>query len=170
LSKNAGAENSDGWPKRFGPDESVPDALRNDEAVSLIEVSEDRASAGGTPTILAHHSEHSPRTWLEIEGVERAELSEAELYAVSNSVTETLNAAGNPLAAVHCHSDNDVTVATGEAAQITPQDIAATMKVLEQLREEFRDDRMIGAARRLNNAHAIVQEHAVSPSSPGSQE
>lgn len=156
----------DTWPKRFAPGEPIPDALRDNEAVHLAEtqpIKQADDGPGQEPTIVAHHEEHSPSTWIRVDGAALDDLSSAAKYSANEAVLSALEPDAGVWRAAW-YSDEEVSApAIGDTdeemeqgAKLTPADVASAFKVLEHLRE----DMMIGEARTMNEAHALLQEHS----------
>lgn len=150
-------ESTDKWPKQFAAGEEVPEELRENDAVQLIETDYEPEPDGSglVATVTAYHEDYSPRAWIEVFGVERDELDDSFKYQINESIMNTAHHSEESIVRLSWFTDDDIDV-LGEGEEITAADIQSTLKVLESLREMFRADDMAGEKQTPNEALCLI--------------
>lgn len=102
------------WPKRFEPDENgnYPDeldALESDDDVRIYEDGAVKDPDGGLwPILVAHHADHSPSTWIRLDGVTRDELSDGDKYWVNEKIMESFQDSEAHVESISWFTDDEI--------------------------------------------------------------
>lgn len=155
-------QNEAEMPKHFPPGEEVPDELREDDKVVIVEsepYEEADDGVGLVPTLTAHRLDASPCAWIRVFGAGRDELPESFKHEINESIMNSAYHADESILQLSWFTDEEIHLEPCSPNEITESDIRSAFAVLEALREDCHEEGAVGEARQANEAHALIQEY-----------